>query len=144
MSVLVVDVGTSGLRAAVMRPDVDVIVLQQGPAREQLDTIDPAIRGTLRDAAAICSDMYDTAVVASQCDVVISMCTSVVHLAGALALPTWLMLATPAEWRWGASGAQSDLYPSLRLFRQQQSGDWTHVFDAIRREIAQLCEARHP
>lgn len=132
-----------GLLAAVVRPDVEVIVLQQGPAREQLDTIDPVIRSTLRDAAAICSDMYDTAVVASQCDVVISMCTSVVHLAGALALPTWLMLATPAEWRWGASGAQSDLYPSLRLFRQQQSGDWTHVFDAIRREIAQLCEARH-
>ncbi|MBC7840773.1 MAG: glycosyltransferase family protein [Gemmatimonadaceae bacterium] len=133
-----------GLLAAILRPEVEVVVLQQGPAREQLDSIDPVLRGTLHDAAAACSDMYDTAVVASQCDLVISMCTSVVHLAGALALPTWLMLATPAEWRWGASGERSALYPSLRLFRQQQSGDWTSVLDAIRRAMTQLCEARHP
>ena len=133
----------AGLLAAILRPEVEIVVLQQGPAREQLDAIDPVVRGALRDAAAICSDMYDTAVVASECDVVISMCTSVVHLAGALALPTWLMLASPAEWRWGASGERSELYPSLRLFRQQHAGDWTHVFDAIRREITDLCEARH-
>jgi tetratricopeptide (TPR) repeat protein len=129
------------LLAAIAHPHVDIVVLQQGAARAQLDALDATHRASLIDAAPHCADMADTACVAASCDVVLSMCTSVAHLAGALGLPTWLMLGTPAEWRWGVEGETSDLYPTMRLFRQQQPGDWTGVFNSLRRAIADLCTA---
>jgi tetratricopeptide (TPR) repeat protein len=129
-----------GLLAAITRPDVDIVVLQQGAARAQLTALDAAQRAALIDAAPHCADMADTATVAAACDVVLSMCTSVAHLSGALGLTTWLMLAAPAEWRWGIEGDASVLYPTMRLFRQQQAGDWSTVFDALRHAIAEWFE----
>ncbi len=125
------------LAPALLRPDVQVVILQQGPARAQLETLAPATRHSFLDAAIDCVDMADTALIASQCDIVLSVCTSVVHLAGALGLPTWVMLASPAEWRWGQRRADSMFYPTLRLFRQQRGGDWHSVLDQLRRAIDQ-------
>jgi Flp pilus assembly protein TadD len=124
------------LLPALTRPDVELVILQQGPGRTQLDPLRPDTRATLTDAAASCGDMYDTALVAQQCDVVLSVCTSVAHLAGALGRPTWLLLATPAEWRWGVDTDHSPYYPTMRLFRQQRAGDWTPVLQDVRVALA--------
>jgi Flp pilus assembly protein TadD len=129
------------LLPAVAHPRVQLVVLQQGPGRSQLDALAATQRNTLLDVAPACADMNDTAIVASQCDLVLSVCTSVVHLAGALGLPTWLLLAHPAEWRWGAAGATSSLYPTMRLFRQQRAGDWLHVLDEVRAALSHAVEA---
>ena len=60
-------------------------------------------------------------------DLVISIDTSVVHLAGALAKPTWVMLQHSADWRWLRERSDSPWYPTMRLFRQPQRGDWAGV-----------------
>jgi tetratricopeptide (TPR) repeat protein len=77
-------------------------------------------------------DFADTAAIALQLDLVISVDTSIVHLAGALACPTWVLLPFNADWRWLLGRNDSPWYPSMRLFRQPQSGDWASVF----REVA--------
>ena len=64
-------------------------------------------------------------------DLVISVDTSIAHLAGALARPTWVMLPFGADWRWHPGRADSPWYPTARLFRQPRAGDW----DTVIREV---------
>ncbi len=78
----------------------------------------------------------DTAALMMSLDLVITSDTSVAHLAGALGVPAWVALPAIPDWRWELSGEQSRWYPSLRLFRQQQAGDWDSVMTRIAHELA--------
>lgn len=80
-------------------------------------------------------DFYDTASVIAGLDLVISVDTSVAHLAGAMGKPVWVLLPYVADWRWQKGRGDSPWYPSARLFRQQTPGDWRGVIDAIRSEL---------
>lgn len=126
------------LEGLVSRPDVQVVVLQQGAVRAQLDEIDASLRARFIDVATSCSDMGDTAHVITRCDVILSVDTSVAHVAGALGVPTWVMVAEPAEWRWGRARSESIFYPSVRIFRQQHPGDWSQVVQALHRAIDEM------
>ena len=64
-------------------------------------------------------------------DLVITVDTMLAHLAGALAVPTWLLLPAEADWRWMAERQDSPWYPTLRLFRQPAPGDWSSVLQAV-------------
>ena len=77
------------------------------------------------------SDFTDTAALIEQMDIVISVCTSVGHLAGALNKPLWMMLTKYADWRWLEQRSDSPWYPSARLFRQQTNDDWSNVVNQI-------------
>jgi hypothetical protein len=57
------------------------------------------------------------------------------HLAGALALPTWILLMADADWRWMDDRADSPWYPTMRLFRQPSPGDWQSVIAQVRAEL---------
>jgi hypothetical protein len=70
------------------------------------------------------ADMADTAAVAALADLTISVDTSVVHLAGSLGRPVWVMLPFAPDWRWTFSGEHCPWYPQARLFRQSALGDW--------------------
>ena len=76
-------------------------------------------------------DFADTAAAIQQLDAVVSICTSVAHLAGALGCPTWIMLAFAADWRWLQEREDSPWYPSVRLVRQQAPGDWAEVVKRV-------------
>ena len=82
----------------------------------------------------------DMAAFASEMDLVITVDTMAAHLAGSLAVPTWLLLKREADWRWLLDRHDSPWYPAMRLFRQRATGDWdeplTRVCDALR----DLCE----
>jgi len=86
----------------------------------------------LRDHSAALADFADTAALLSHMDLVISVDTAVAHLAGALALPTWLLLPFSADWRWlGDDRTDSPWYPAARLFRQRAIGAWQPVLHQV-------------
>ncbi|MEM7358315.1 MAG: TIGR03032 family protein [Pseudomonadota bacterium] len=70
-------------------------------------------------------------------DLLISVCTSVVHLAGALNVPAMVMLSTRADWRWLDDQQDSTWYPDMRIVRQPGSGDWPAVIDQCKKELEQ-------
>jgi Flp pilus assembly protein TadD len=87
-------------------------------------------------------DFSDSAAAISQMDLVISADTSIAHLAGALGKPVWTMIPFGPDWRWMIGREDSAWYPSMRLFRQTQRGDWGGVVDRIARELSALTGQR--
>jgi hypothetical protein len=84
------------------------------------------------------SDFADTAALISLLDLVVTIDTSVAHLAGALGKPVWIMLQHSADWRWLLERDDSPWYPTARLFRQQKRGDWAGVVSDVVRAFAHL------
>ncbi len=80
-------------------------------------------------------DFADTAFVIQALDLVISVDTSVAHLAGALGKPVWLLLPFSADCRWMINRSDSPWYPTMRLFRQPRPGEWDSVFHEVRAQI---------
>ena len=118
-------------------PGVRLVSLQKGPGSEQLHALsgwpvqdlgegfEPGGPDAFLDVAAV-----------MQClDLVITSDTSIAHLAGALGRPTWVALKQVPDWRWLLERDDSPWYPTLRLFRQRQPGDWAGVFERMRQEI---------
>lgn len=97
----------------------------------------------VRQVKHLLHDFADTAALCDLMDVVITVDTSVAHLAGALGKPTWIMLPTPFEWRWLEHGDTSPWYPSAKLYRQQQIGVWDPVIAALAHDLQQLPGAAH-
>ena len=80
-------------------------------------------------------DFADTAAVIALVDLVVSVDTSVAHLAGAMGRPVWILLPFSPDWRWALAGESSPWYPTARLFRQPTLGDWDSVIERVRREL---------
>lgn len=85
-------------------------------------------------------DYGDTAALADLMDLVVSTDTSVVHLAGALARPLWVLLGEPPHWCWLLEREDSPWYPTARLLRQPTRGDWDPVLERVRKELAALAQ----
>jgi tetratricopeptide (TPR) repeat protein len=80
----------------------------------------------------------DTAAIMQHLDLIITIDTSIAHLAGALGKKTWLLLPYAADWRWLQERDDTPWYPTMKLFRQQQPGDWAGVLRRIQKEIVCL------
>ena len=86
-------------------------------------------------------DLADTAALIAGLDLVIGVDTAVVHLAGALARPVWVLSRFDGCWRWLHDRDDSPWYPTLRLFRQPCPGDWDSVIAAVRAALGERVEA---
>jgi Flp pilus assembly protein TadD len=95
-------------------------------------------RPGLIDHSAELDDFADTAALISLLDLVVTIDTSVAHLAGALGKPVWITLQYSADWRWLLGRDDSPWYPTARLFRQQRRGDWTGVVADVARALSDL------
>ena len=87
-----------------------------------------ASRADLRDVGAELNDFADTAALVELMDVVVTVDTSVAHVAGAMGKPVWILLPfNPHDWRWMLDREDSIWYPTARVFRQPANGDWASV-----------------
>ena len=110
--------------------------IQKGPASAQAATPPAGLSVVpLRDEIA---DFEDTAAILSIADLLVSVDSSPVHLAGALGRSAWVMLPFVPDWRWLLDRADTPWYPSVRLFRQGARGNWAGVVDDIARALAEL------
>ncbi len=109
------------------------VSLQQRHRDDDLETLS---RHDIANCASFLSDMADTCEFVAKLDVVISVDTSVAHLAAAMGKPTWILLPWIPDWRWGLKGEHSAWYPSVRLFRQTKRGCWEHPLRAMQHALS--------
>jgi tetratricopeptide (TPR) repeat protein len=101
-------------------------------------------RGDIVDLTADLTDFTETAALVSCLDLVITVDTSVAHLAGALGRPTWILLPYTPDYRWLLDRDDSPWYPTVRLFRQTETRDYESVLDRVRTELAKLISVQKP
>ena len=116
-------------------PDVRLISLQMGEGAGQLDHLPAGMTVESYEFDEGPNAFLDTAAMMTVCDLVITADTAPAHLAGALAVPTWVALKHIPDWRWFLGRDDSPWYPSLKLFRQSATGDWGNVFDRMAGEL---------
>ena len=90
----------------------------------------------VRNPAGCPATIAETAALVASLQLVITVDTMVAHLAGALGVPTWLLLKHQADWRWMAERSDSPWYPSLRLYRQAAPGGWAGVMARVAGDLA--------
>ena len=83
-------------------------------------------------------DFSDTAALASLMDLIITVDTSVAHLAAAMGRPVWILLPYNSDWRWLLDRDDSPWYPTVRLFRQERIGDWAGVIREVNQFLSLL------
>ena len=120
-------------------PGVSLISLQKGATPAQLAEIGGGfpvldLAGELDEKSGA---FMDTAAVIANLDLVVTCDTAVGHLAGALGAPVWVALSFVSDWRWFLDRDDSPWYPTVRLFRQQQRGDWADTFQRIQAALVE-------
>lgn len=119
---------------------IKIHILQKGAAQNQVkDIIYPYVdmnkfefdkEGTFYDIAAIIKNL----------DLVITVDTSIAHLAGAMNKPVWTLVTYTPDWRWMLNRDDTPWYPSMRLFRQPSAGDWKTVFNNVKNELQKMID----
>ena len=90
------------------------------------------------DVGSRVRDWDDTVAVISQLDLVLAVDTAVVHVAGAMGKPVWVVRPFYPDWRWGVTGENTRWYPSAKIFNQHRLGDWSGVLDDVAARLAAL------
>ena len=122
----------AGLLPLLRLPAVDFVLVQKDLRSADAAALMGVPEVALHGLAV--ADFADTAALLATLDLVVSVDTSVAHLAAAMALPTWVLLQKSSDFRWLRDRADSPWYPTVRLFRQGQDGDWAPV-------VAQVVQA---
>ena len=119
--------------------DVSFISLQKEPRPADRPLL--TARQEILDPSDQLTDFVETASLVACLDLVITVCTSVAHLAATLTVPTWVMLPYIGDWRWLDDRDDSPWYPTMRLFRQDETRDFAAVVARVREELATLIAA---
>jgi hypothetical protein len=116
------------------------VSLQMGPAADQLRSAAQGL--ALIDPMTEVADFADTAAIVANLDVVVSVDTSVVHLAGAMGRPVLMLDRYDNCWRWLSGRTDSPWYPHLRIFRQKRPGEWGPVVARVARALQTMSDLR--
>lgn len=116
-------------------PGVSFYSLQVGAADKAQREL---ARAEITDLAPRFTDFADSAAAIQALDLVITVDTSVAHLAGALGKPVWILLPFVPDWRWMLNRSDSPWYPSARLFRQPKRGDWASVLKEVKQALIEF------
>jgi hypothetical protein len=117
-------------------PGIALVSLQKGEASAEVTSY--AGRAILADAARDITDYEDTVATIAALDLVVTVDTSVAHIAGAMGRPCWVLLPYTCDWRWLREREDSVWYPSLRLFRQKAPARWAEPLAAVAAELAKV------
>ncbi len=121
-------------------PGLSFYSLQKGPASTEIHDAPNNMKIINLDNEL--KDFADTAAVIANLDIVISVDTSVAHLAGAIGKPVWTLLPFVPDWRWLLERDDSPWYPSMRLFRQTKMYEWDGVFEQVKESLIDNCKLR--
>jgi tetratricopeptide (TPR) repeat protein len=113
-------------------PDIAWYSLQLGDIVADLAQAPPE---RMTDLSALLTDMAETAAALTHMDLVIAPDTSVAHLAGALGCPVWLLVPFAPDWRWMRGREDTPWYPTMRLWRQDRTGDWAGVIERVAKAL---------
>src|SRR6185436_8468676 len=117
-------------------PGVSFVSLQKGPPSSQAREGPPGM--ALYDFTADIADFEDTAALVSWLDLVITVDTSVAHLAGGMGKPVWILSRFDGCWRWLVGRADSPWYPTARVSAQARPGNWDSVMAQVRDALPAL------
>ncbi len=134
-------IGLAALRP-LLKPDISFVSLQKDIRDDDRLVLEEL--AMIRHFGDDLLDFSDTAALTSLMDLVISVDTSVAHLAGAMGVPTWVLLPEIPDWRWLLNRDDSPWYPSVRLFRQRTQGDWAPVIDDIAQALTTVFPTTNP
>ncbi len=129
-------IGLAALAPLADLEGISFISLQKGPYAEQLAETPSGL--VLHDPMPQVRDMDDTASLIANLDLVVTVDTSIVHLAGGLGVPAILLDRYDNCWRWGHGCERSEWYPSVRILRQARPGDWTGVVARLGAHLREL------
>jgi tetratricopeptide (TPR) repeat protein len=117
------------LQPVLARPGNSWFPLQKGAAQSELEALPAGI--DITPLGPEIANFMDTLAIVQSLDLVITVDTSVAHLAGAAGVPVWILLPTCTDWRWMTGRTDSPWYPSARLFRQSVLGRWDDVIEEV-------------
>jgi len=130
--------GLADLQPMLEQQGCRFVSLQYGDCARELEAFTRERGITVAHWQEAIDDYDETAALCSALDLTISVCTSVIHLNGALGRPVWIMVPSAPEWRYGFAGERMDWYPSARLYRQAERSSWAPVLAQIGADLAQL------
>ena len=126
-------IGLERMKAWLTFEDLRFYSLQKGPSAKEVITL--GLQDRVVDFMSEVEDFADTAAIIQNLDLVITVDTSVAHLAGGLGKPVWILSRYDADWRWLQNRPTSPWYPTARIFGQPSPGDWGSVLSEVRREL---------
>ena len=114
-------------------PGVAWIALQKGTPAEELAALPSDV--TVLDGSSSDTDLAETAALLDTLDLVVTTDTCIAHLAGAMGKPVWILLPHLSDWRWMQQTETTPWYPTARLYRQPEPGDWAGVMERVSEDI---------
>jgi tetratricopeptide (TPR) repeat protein len=129
-------IGLSSMSPLFTFLDAQFFCIQKNPSAKDKELLKTFSHVT--DLSTEIETFSDTAAIISLMDVVVSSDTSIVHLAGALGAPVWTLLSYVPDWRWLLGRQDSPWYPTMRLFRQPEPGDWRSVITSVRDALGSI------
>mgnify|MGYP002335978728 CR=1 FL=1 len=121
---------------------VQFISLQDGDMADDAARVSAQTGIAMHDWRDALTDIDTTAALLHELDLIITVCSPVANLAGALGKPTWILAPRVPEWRYGISGETMPWYSHARVFRQSSHGGWGRVIDQLADELARFVTAR--